>query len=100
MWEHLKDAGKVQTSHLFSCRAWPIDGGGLLCSKGALPKRELLLTGHEDGTIKFWDAGGVTLTLIYKFSTAQFFSGEDLEGTINLFDRLSNGYKRWFTRLI
>lgn len=79
LWEHLKDAGKVQTSHLFSCRAWPIDGGGLLCSKGALPKRELLLTGHEDGTIKFWDAGGVTLTLIYKFSTAQFFSGEDLE---------------------
>ncbi|CAG9865318.1 unnamed protein product [Phyllotreta striolata] len=79
LWEHLKDAGKVQTGHLYSNRPWPIDGGGLLCSKGSQPKRELLLTGHEDGTVKFWDAGGVTLTLIYKFNTAQFFSGDDLE---------------------
>ncbi|XP_072398272.1 lethal(2) giant larvae protein [Diabrotica undecimpunctata] len=79
LWEHLKDAGKVQTSHLYSNRSWPVDGGSLLCSKGAVPKRELLLTGHEDGTVKFWDAGGVTFTLIYKFGTAQFFSGDDLE---------------------
>ncbi|XP_057666657.1 lethal(2) giant larvae protein isoform X2 [Diorhabda carinulata] len=79
LWEHIKDAGKVQTSHLYSNRPWPIDGGGLLCAKGAKPKRELLLTGHEDGTVKFWDVGGVTLTFVYKFSTAQFFSGEDLE---------------------
>ncbi|KAJ8934155.1 hypothetical protein NQ318_012851, partial [Aromia moschata] len=79
LWEHLKDAGRVQTSHLYSNRAWPINGGQLLCSKGAMPKRELLLTGHEDGTVRFWDAGGVTLTPIYKFGTAQFFAGDDLE---------------------
>ncbi|KAJ8910731.1 hypothetical protein NQ315_016129 [Exocentrus adspersus] len=79
LWEHIKDAGKVQTSHLYSGRPWPVDGGKLLCSKGAQPKRELLLTGHEDGTVRFWDAGGVTLTPIYKFGTAQFFSGDDLE---------------------
>lgn len=80
LWEHIKDAGKVQTSHLYSNRSWPVDGGKLLCSKGAQPKRELLLTGHEDGTVRFWDAGGVTLTPICKFATAQFFSGDDLEG--------------------
>ncbi|XP_050298869.1 lethal(2) giant larvae protein homolog 1 [Anthonomus grandis grandis] len=79
LWETLRDAGKAQTSHLYSDRPWPIDGGKLLCSKGAVPKRELLLTGHEDGTVRFWDAGGVTLTPIYKFGTAQFFTGEDLE---------------------
>lgn len=79
LWEHIKDAGKVQTSHLYSNRSWPVDGGKLLCSKGAQPKRELLLTGHEDGTVRFWDAGGVTLTPIYKFGTSQFFSGDDLE---------------------
>lgn len=79
LWEHLKDAGRAQTSHLYSDRPWPIDGGSLLCAKGAIPKRELLLTGHEDGTVRFWDAGGVTLTPIYKFSTAQLFTGDDLD---------------------
>lgn len=79
LWEHLKDAGRVQTSHLYSNRSWPIDGGKLLCSKGIQLKRELLLTGHEDGTIRFWDASGVTLTPLYKFSTTQFFAGDDLD---------------------
>ncbi|KRT85566.1 hypothetical protein AMK59_1411 [Oryctes borbonicus] len=77
LWEQLKDAGKAHTSHLYSNRAWPIDGGKLLCSKGSTPRRELLLTGHEDGTVRFWDAGSVNLTPIYKFSTAQYFTGDD-----------------------
>lgn len=80
LWEHLKDAGRAQTSHLYSNRSWPIDGGKLLCSKGAQTKRELLLTGHEDGTVRFWDASGVTLTPIYKFATSQYFAGDDFEG--------------------
>ncbi|CAH0563460.1 unnamed protein product [Brassicogethes aeneus] len=79
LWEHLKDAGRAQTQHLYSNRSWPIDGGKLLCSKGQEPRRELLLTGHEDGTVRFWDAGGVTLTPIYKFSSKEFFSGDDLD---------------------
>lgn len=69
---------------MYSNRSWPIDGGKLLCSKEVQQpqqsKRELLLTGHEDGTVRFWDASGVTLTPIYKFSTAQFFAGDDFEG--------------------
>lgn len=83
LWEQLKDAGKAQTSHLYSDRAWPIDGGKLLCSKGSTPRRELLLTGHEDGTVRFWDAGSVNLTPIYKFSTAQYFTGDDIVGMFN-----------------
>ncbi|CAG9824720.1 unnamed protein product [Phaedon cochleariae] len=79
LWGQLKDAGKVQTGHLYSPRRWPVDGGRLLCSKGATPKRELLLTGHEDGAVRFWDAGGVALTPIYKFGTAQFFAGDEPE---------------------
>ncbi|CAH1129271.1 unnamed protein product [Ceutorhynchus assimilis] len=80
LWETLKDATKAQTTSTdFSERSWPIDGGKLLCSKGSLLKRDLLITGHEDGTVKFWDAGGVTLTPVYKFATAQFFTGDDLD---------------------
>lgn len=81
LWEQLKKAGQSQSQTLYSNHAWPVDGGDLLCSKGAPPRRELLLTGHEDGTVRFWDAGGVTLTPVYKFSTAQFFTGDDLDDT-------------------
>lgn len=82
LWEQLKEAGKAQTSNMYASRPWPIDGGHLLCSKGLEPRRELLLTGHEDGTVHFWKAGGVTLTPLYKFSTAQFFTGDDLEEAV------------------
>ncbi|VEN37133.1 unnamed protein product, partial [Callosobruchus maculatus] len=59
---------------------WPIDGGKLLCQKGdAAPPKDLLLTGHEDGSVRFWDAGGITMTCLYKFATSQFFAGDDIE---------------------
>lgn len=28
---------------------------------------------HEDGTVRFWDASGVCLRLLYKLSTVQVF---------------------------
>lgn len=44
----------------FSTRKWPIDGGEWgtnLCSY-----QELIITGHADGSVRFWDAsGGKTL---------------------------------------
>lgn len=82
LWEQLKDAGKAQTSHLYSNRTWPINGGKLLCGKSIGPRRELLLTGHEDGTVRFWDAGSTTLTPIYKFSTSVLFTGEEIAGKL------------------
>ncbi|KAL3273313.1 hypothetical protein HHI36_014764 [Cryptolaemus montrouzieri] len=79
LWGILKEAGRAQTSHLYSNKIWPIDGGDLLCLKGSKTRRELLLTGHEDGTVRFWNAGGVTLTPLYKFSSSSFFVGDALE---------------------
>ena len=32
------------------------------------------------GTVRFWDASGISLKLIYKLSTAQLFVSEDLGG--------------------
>uniref|UniRef100_A0AAQ5XV28 LLGL scribble cell polarity complex component 1 n=1 Tax=Amphiprion ocellaris TaxID=80972 RepID=A0AAQ5XV28_AMPOC len=61
LWERLINAGKN----------WPICGGKNLAPP---PKQqELLLTGHEDGTVHFWDASGVALTPVYKLSTANVF---------------------------
>uniref|UniRef100_A0A4W4EJN0 LLGL scribble cell polarity complex component 2 n=1 Tax=Electrophorus electricus TaxID=8005 RepID=A0A4W4EJN0_ELEEL len=50
---------------------WPINGGQNLAPDP--PQRDLLLTGHEDGTVRFWDASGVCLYPMYKLSTAAVF---------------------------
>ncbi|XP_027423751.1 LLGL scribble cell polarity complex component 2 isoform X2 [Zalophus californianus] len=70
LWERLVTAGSQQHTH-FSTMEWPIDGGTSLAP--APPQRDLLLTGHEDGTVRFWDASGVCLRLLYKLSTVQVF---------------------------
>ncbi|TNN50588.1 Lethal(2) giant larvae 2 [Liparis tanakae] len=52
-------------------RPWPITGGQNLAPDP--PQRDLLLTGHEDGTVRFWDASGVCLYPMYKLSTSGVF---------------------------
>lgn len=39
----------------------------------------LLLTGHEDGSIRFWDASGVALSHMYTITTSGLFVGEEGE---------------------
>uniref|UniRef100_A0A2I2YRC5 LLGL scribble cell polarity complex component 2 n=1 Tax=Gorilla gorilla gorilla TaxID=9595 RepID=A0A2I2YRC5_GORGO len=70
LWERIIAAGSRQNAH-FSTMEWPIDGGTSLTP--APPQRDLLLTGHEDGTVRFWDASGVCLRLLYKLSTVRVF---------------------------
>ncbi|KAK7939844.1 hypothetical protein WMY93_003170 [Mugilogobius chulae] len=71
LWERLVNAGKAQRSRQQMTKSWPICGGKNLAPT---PKQqELLLTGHEDGTVRFWDASGVALTPLYKLSTANVF---------------------------
>ncbi|XP_033501018.2 lethal(2) giant larvae protein homolog 1 [Epinephelus lanceolatus] len=71
LWERLVNAGKAQQGRQQAHGSWPICGGKNLAPP---PKQqELLLTGHEDGTVRFWDASGVALTPLYKLSTANVF---------------------------
>ncbi|XP_012234914.1 lethal(2) giant larvae protein homolog 1 isoform X1 [Linepithema humile] len=83
LWEAIVEAGKAQTEHLYSDKPWPIDGGNILCQKPANPdkpkSRELLLTGHEDGTVRFWNASDVALTSLYKYNSSILFTGEHLD---------------------
>ncbi|KAM9745593.1 lethal(2) giant larvae protein homolog 1 isoform 1-T2 [Menidia menidia] len=70
LWERLINAGKQQGRQQ-THGSWPICGGENLAPP---PKQqELLLTGHEDGTVRFWDASGVALTPLYKLGTANIF---------------------------
>uniref|UniRef100_H0V3K9 LLGL scribble cell polarity complex component 2 n=1 Tax=Cavia porcellus TaxID=10141 RepID=H0V3K9_CAVPO len=70
LWERIIAAGSRQNVH-FSTMKWPIDGGTSLAPSP--PQRDLLLTGHEDGTVRFWDASGVCLRLLYRLSTVRVF---------------------------
>uniref|UniRef100_A0A671VIM0 LLGL scribble cell polarity complex component 2 n=1 Tax=Sparus aurata TaxID=8175 RepID=A0A671VIM0_SPAAU len=70
LWERVTAAGDLQKTH-YSKKPWPITGGQNLAPDP--PQRDLLLTGHEDGTVRFWDASGVCLYPMYKLSTAGVF---------------------------
>ncbi|XP_062886919.1 LLGL scribble cell polarity complex component 2 [Mobula hypostoma] len=70
LWERIIAAGSKQTTH-YSSKPWPIDGGYSTAPEPL--QRDLLLTGHEDGTIRFWDASGVCLKPLYKLSTVNVF---------------------------
>ncbi|XP_029954438.1 lethal(2) giant larvae protein homolog 2-like isoform X2 [Salarias fasciatus] len=70
LWERLLAAGELQSRH-YSKKPWPIIGGQNLGADP--PQRDLLLTGHEDGSVRFWDASGVCLSPMYKLSTAGVF---------------------------
>ncbi|NXH15920.1 L2GL2 protein, partial [Bucco capensis] len=70
LWERIISAGSKQNIN-YSTMPWPIDGGTNIAPDP--PQRDLLLTGHEDGTVRFWDASGVCLHLLYKLSTVRVF---------------------------
>ncbi|KAJ6655973.1 hypothetical protein lerEdw1_004558 [Lerista edwardsae] len=70
LWERIISAGEQQSPRLFSL-TWPIKGGRNLAQEPT--QRGLLLTGHEDGTVRFWDASGVSLKPLYKLGTANIF---------------------------
>uniref|UniRef100_A0A8B9E3L3 LLGL scribble cell polarity complex component 1 n=1 Tax=Anser cygnoides TaxID=8845 RepID=A0A8B9E3L3_ANSCY len=72
LWERIVSAGEQQSPRLSSAvSAWPINGGKNLAQEPT--QRGLLLTGHEDGTVRFWDASGVSLKPLYKLGTAGIF---------------------------
>uniref|UniRef100_A0A336M8J6 CSON012653 protein n=1 Tax=Culicoides sonorensis TaxID=179676 RepID=A0A336M8J6_CULSO len=77
--DKIKKAGEHQYENC-SKIDWPIMGG-------TLPNRddeesdktgyEILLTGHEDGSVKFWDCSKVNLTPLLQVKTAPIFGHGD-----------------------
>ncbi|XP_033741005.1 syntaxin-binding protein 5-like isoform X4 [Pecten maximus] len=55
----------------FSEKNWPVKGGEWGTTTCSYP--EILITGHADGSMKFWDASSVTLQVLYKLKTAKIF---------------------------
>uniref|UniRef100_A0A8C9WAW4 Syntaxin binding protein 5L n=1 Tax=Scleropages formosus TaxID=113540 RepID=A0A8C9WAW4_SCLFO len=55
----------------YSHKEWPISGG--TWTLGAQTYPEIIITGHADGSIKFWDASAITLQMLYKLKTSKVF---------------------------
>ncbi|XP_063973493.1 syntaxin-binding protein 5 isoform X7 [Diachasmimorpha longicaudata] len=62
---------KSQKKTGFSEKEWPVSGGEW--SSNSSSYSEIILTGHADGSIKFWDASAGSLQVLYKLKTAKLF---------------------------
>lgn len=63
--------GSRQKKTGFSEKTWPIKGGQWGTTTVSYP--EIMITGHADGSLKFWDASSVSLQILYKLKTAKLF---------------------------
>ncbi|KAL7881276.1 hypothetical protein AOLI_G00081240 [Acnodon oligacanthus] len=55
----------------YSHKEWPVSGGTWTIGSQTYP--EIIITGHADGSIKFWDATAITLQMLYKLKTSKVF---------------------------
>ncbi|XP_044143314.1 syntaxin-binding protein 5-like isoform X1 [Bufo gargarizans] len=55
----------------YSNKEWPIIGGIWNLGTSAYP--EIIVTGHADGSVKFWDASATSLQMLYKLKTSKVF---------------------------
>ncbi|XP_072220870.1 syntaxin-binding protein 5 isoform X1 [Leuresthes tenuis] len=67
----LYSVGSRQKRQGYSKREWPISGGNW--GQGTQSYPEIIITGHADGSIKFWDASALMLQVLYKLKTAKVF---------------------------
>lgn len=63
--------GRNPTRKSVSDREWPVSGGEW--SPASCSYSEIIVTGHQDGSIKFWDSSAGTLQVLYKLKTAKIF---------------------------
>uniref|UniRef100_A0A8C7MHK0 Syntaxin-binding protein 5-like n=1 Tax=Oncorhynchus kisutch TaxID=8019 RepID=A0A8C7MHK0_ONCKI len=67
----LYSVGSRQKRQGYSKKEWPISGGNWGLGTQSYP--EIIITGHADGTVKFWDASAIMLQVLYKLKTAKVF---------------------------
>ncbi|XP_037550900.1 syntaxin-binding protein 5 isoform X2 [Nematolebias whitei] len=67
----LYSVGSRQKRQGYSKKEWPVSGGNW--GQGAQSYPEIIITGHADGSIKFWDASALMLQVLYKLKTAKVF---------------------------
>ncbi|XP_017277047.1 syntaxin-binding protein 5 isoform X6 [Kryptolebias marmoratus] len=67
----LYSVGSRQKRQGYSKKEWPVSGGNWGQGNQSYP--EIIITGHADGSIKFWDASALMLQVLYKLKTVKVF---------------------------
>ncbi|KAI5627784.1 syntaxin-binding protein 5, partial [Silurus asotus] len=63
--------GIIMRSVVWLLQEWPISGGNW--GQGTQSYPEIIITGHADGSVKFWDASAIMLQVLYKLKTVKVF---------------------------
>ncbi|XP_018014313.1 lethal(2) giant larvae protein homolog 1 isoform X2 [Hyalella azteca] len=76
----IKAAGAAGVGKDVSAQAFPISGGVAAPHSAPSPDtpQDLLITGHEDGTVRLWCGGGVCVSLLHTINTATIFTSDEL----------------------
>ncbi|CAB1329129.1 unnamed protein product, partial [Coregonus sp. 'balchen'] len=93
----LYSIGAKQKKTGYSHKEWPVSGGTWTIGSQTYP--EVIVTGHADGTVKFWDASAITLQMLYKLKTSKVFekpkAGEGRAGELAEEDPYAVQMVRW-----
>lgn len=74
-------------------KTWPIDGGNQQDSDNE--ECDVLVTGHEDGSVKFWNCSGIALSLLAAIKTSKFFVSDDLDAPRDDEDDMDEEEDEW-----
>lgn len=74
--EKLLGYSKQQVVGKLSPNEWPITGGKVI-DEPECKSRDILLTGHEDGSVNFWDVSNLYMRHLLYLPTAKLFSIND-----------------------
>ncbi|XP_041127571.1 syntaxin-binding protein 5-like isoform X1 [Polyodon spathula] len=67
----LYSVGAKHKKQGYSNKEWPVSGGTWTLGTQTYP--EIIITGHADGSLKFWDGSAITLEMLYKLKTSKVF---------------------------
>ena len=76
IYKQVVEAGNKQSSGKFTQKQWPIVGGQVHSSEPT-HCRDILVTGHEDGSVRFWNASSVSMRHLYTLTSSKLFLASD-----------------------
>ena len=76
VYKQIVESGKKQSAGKFTSKEWPITGGRVN-SNEPIGGRDILVTGHEDGSVRFWNASSVSMEHLYTLMTSKLFLVSD-----------------------
>lgn len=77
LYEQICQYNQQEKSGKYSPNEWPITGGKIIDMGPENKLHDLLLTGHEDGSVHFWDVSGLAMKHLLHLTTSKYFGLED-----------------------